>query len=62
MPQPDFLQRAFERKDPRLSQLAVRILNIYLTSPLSKRQDTSDDRKAQIKRLIEEAVRGSRMR
>jgi hypothetical protein len=59
MSQPDFLQNAFAGKSLQIQQLAVKILNIYLTSPLSSRNDTSDDRKAQVKKLVEQAVRSS---
>jgi hypothetical protein len=59
MSQPDFLQKSFAGKSPQLRQLAVKILNIYLTSPLSSRDDTSDDRKVQVRKLVEQAVRAS---
>lgn len=59
MSQPDFLQKAFAGKSPQLRQLAVKILNIYLTSPLSSRDDTSQDRKDQVRKLVDQAVRSS---
>lgn len=59
MPQPDFLQNALAGKSPQLRKLVVNILNIYLTSPLSSRSEISDDRKAYLKKLVEEAVRSS---
>lgn len=57
MSEPDFLQTAFAGKSPQIRELAVKILNVYLTSPLSSRDDTSEDRKARVRKFVEQAVR-----
>lgn len=60
MSEPDFLQKAFAGKSPQIRELAVKILNLYLTSPLSSRDDTSEDRKARVRNLVEQAVRSGK--
>lgn len=57
MSEPDFFQNVFAGKPPQVRKLAIDILNIYLTSPLSSRDETADDRKARLKKLVQDAVR-----
>lgn len=55
----DFLDRAMAGKRPQVKAAALRILDLYLSAPAWSRDATSGDRKAQLRRIIEEAVSGS---
>lgn len=43
-------------KSPQVKAAALRILDLYLSAPAWSRDATSAERKAQLRRIIEEAV------
>jgi hypothetical protein len=52
----NFLEEAFKGKRRELRNLAVDVLNVYLTSPLSDRQQTNENRRSRLKKLIDDAI------
>ena len=51
----DFLEKAFAGKSPQVRASAVRILDLYLSAAVWSRNDTSADRKAKLRQIVEEA-------
>jgi len=52
----NFLDRTMAGKSPQVKAAALRILDLYLSAPAWSRDATSAERKAQLRRIIEEAV------
>ena len=52
----NFLEDVFKGKRRELRDLAVDVLNVYLTSPLSDRQQTNENRRSRLKELIEDTI------
>jgi hypothetical protein len=57
----DFLDRAMAGKSPQAKAAAIQILDLYLSSPVWRRDDTSSDRRAGLRRILEDmAVSGNK--
>jgi hypothetical protein len=52
----NFLEDAVKGKGRELRDLVVKVLNVYLTTPLSERHDTVENRKARLRKLVDEAA------
>jgi hypothetical protein len=52
----NFLEEVFKGKRRELRDLAVDVLNVYLTSPLSDRQQTNENRSSRLRELVEDAI------
>jgi hypothetical protein len=52
----NFLEEALKDKRAELRDLVVKVLNVYLTTPLSERHDTTENRRVRLRKLIDEAV------
>jgi len=52
----DFLDRAMAGKSPQAKAATIRVLDLYLSSPVWSRDDTSSDRRAGLRRILEEAA------
>jgi hypothetical protein len=56
MKTPAFLESALAGKDGRTQNAAIRVLDLYLSAPLWNREDSSSDRRAKLRQILEQAV------
>jgi hypothetical protein len=56
----DFLDKAMAGRPQQVRAAAIRVLDLYLSAPAWSRDDTTSDRRAELRQILEEAAAGKK--